>query len=143
MFDDEGRIVATGDDDLAAENSDARHIDGHGRFVLPGLIDSHAHVSNQGFLTVQLNLTGTPSVEDAVQRIADYAKANPGSGWIEGRGWNQVLWPVKKFPTAVHIDAVVSDRPVYLRRIDGHAGWVNSKALEISGIDIVCSDGPE
>ena len=135
VFDDDGRIVATGDDDLAGEHADTRQIDGSGKFVLPGLIDSHAHVANQGFLTVQLNLAGTPSVEDAVQRIADYARANPGSGWIEGRGWNQVLWPVKEFPTAAHIDAVVPDRPVYLRRIDGHAGWVNSKALEIAGID--------
>ena len=135
VFDDEGRIVATGNDDLAAEHADARQIDGSGKFVLPGLIDSHAHVSNQGFLTVQVNLTGTPSVADAVQSIADYAKANPGSGWIEGRGWNQVLWPVKEFPTAADIDAVVSNRPVYLRRIDGHAGWANSKALDIAGIN--------
>ncbi len=135
VFDDEGRIVATGHDDLAAEHADARQINGSGKFVLPGLIDSHAHVSSQGFLTVQLNLAGTPSVEDAVQSIADYAKANPGSGWIEGRGWNQVLWPVREFPTAAHIDAVVPDRPVYLRRIDGHAGWANAKALEIAGID--------
>ncbi len=135
VFDDEGRIVATGNDDLAAEHADARQINGSGKFVLPGLIDSHAHVSSQGFLTVQLNLAGTPSVEDAVQSIADYAKANPGSGWIEGRGWNQVLWPVREFPTAAHIDAVVPDRPVYLRRIDGHAGWANSKALEIADIN--------
>ncbi len=135
IFDDEGRIVATGDDGLIAEHAAARQVDGRGRFVLPGLVDSHAHVSNQGFLTVQLNLAGTPSVEDAVERVAFYARTNPGSGWIEGHGWNQVLWPVKEFPTAAHIDAAVSDRPVWLRRIDGHAGWANSKALAIAGID--------
>lgn len=135
VFNDDGRIVATGSDELLAEHANASQIDGGGKYVLPGLIDAHAHVSNQGFLTVQLNLTGTPSVEDAVNSIAEYARANPGSGWIEGRGWNQVLWPVKEFPTAAHIDAVVPDRPVYLRRIDGHAGWANSKALEIAGID--------
>ena len=135
VFNDDGRIVATGSDELLAEHANASQIDGGGKYVLPGLIDAHAHVSNQGFLTVQLNLTGTPSVEDAVNSIAEYARTNPGSGWIEGRGWNQVLWPVKEFPTAAHIDAVVPDRPVYLRRIDGHAGWANSKALEIAGID--------
>ncbi len=135
IFDDDGRIVTTGDDDLAAKHADARQIDGNGRFLLPGLIDAHAHVSSQGFLTVQLNVAGTPSVSDAVEQIAAYAKENPGSGWIEGRGWNQVLWPVKEFPTAAHIDAVVSNRPVWLRRIDGHAGWANSKALAIAGID--------
>ncbi len=135
VFNDDGRIVATGDDDLAAEHAEARQIDGSGKFVLPGLVDSHAHIAGQGFLSVQLNLAGTPSVEDAVQSIADYARANPGSGWIQGRGWNQVLWPAKEFPTAADIDAVVLDRPVYLRRIDGHAGWANSKALDIAGIN--------
>ena len=135
VFDDDGRIIATGDDVLAAEHEDARQIDGAGKFVLPGLTDAHAHVGMLGFMTAQLNLTGTPSIEDAVQSIAAYAKANPGSGWIDGRGWNQVLWPVKEFPTAAQIDAVVPDRPVWLERIDGHAGWANSKALEIAGIN--------
>jgi predicted amidohydrolase YtcJ len=59
----------------------------------------------------------------------------PSLGWIQGRGWNQVLWPVKEFPSAADIDDVVSDRPVWLRRIDGHAGWANSAAIEIAGID--------
>jgi predicted amidohydrolase YtcJ len=135
VFDDDGRIVDTGNDELIARRSDARQIDGRGKFVLPGLIDAHAHVANQGFLNVQLNLAGTGSVEDAIEQIAAYAKANPGSGWITGRGWNQVLWPVQGFPTAAHIDRVVPDRPVWLRRIDGHAGWANSKALEIAAID--------
>lgn len=135
VFDDSGRIIATGGDDLIAEHKDARQINGGDQFVLPGLIDSHGHVGMLGFLTAQLNLTATPSVEDAVKSIAEYAKANPGSGWIDGRGWNQVLWPVKEFPTAAHIDAVVSDRPVWLERIDGHAGWANSVALELAGIN--------
>jgi predicted amidohydrolase YtcJ len=135
VFDDDGRIVATGDDDLIARHPDARKIDGNGKFVLPGLIDSHGHVGMQGFLAVQLDLTAIPSVEDAVRSIANYAKAHPGSGWIDGRGWNQVLWPVKEFPTAGDIDAVVANRPVWLERIDGHAGWANSKALAIAGID--------
>ena len=135
VFGDDGRVLATGGDELLAEYPQARKIDGSGRFVLPGLIDAHAHVSSQGFLQVRLDVTGVGSVEDAVAMIAAYDKAHPGSGWITGRGWNQVLWPVKEFPTAAHIDAVVADRPVWLNRIDGHAGWANSKALEIAGID--------
>ena len=135
VFNDDGRVVATGDDKLIAEHTEANRVDGHGQFVLPGLIDSHAHVSDLGFLAVQLDLTGSPSVEDAVERIAAYAKENPGTGWIEGFGWNQVLWPAREFPTAAHIDAVVPDRPVWLRRIDVHAGWANSKAMAIAGID--------
>jgi hypothetical protein len=135
VIDDEGRVVAVGDQEMLEDYADAKMLDGDGRFVLPGLIDAHAHVSSQGFLNVELNLAGTPNLDDAVAQIAAYAKANPGSGWIEGRGWNQVLWPVREFPGAADIDAVVADRPVWLRRIDGHAGWANSKAMELAGID--------
>jgi predicted amidohydrolase YtcJ len=135
VFDDAGKIVATGGDDLIDEYPDADKIDGNDRYVLPGLHDAHAHVSSQGFLNVELNVTGTQSLEEAVEKIAAYDKSNPGTGWINGRGWNQVLWPVKEFPTAAAIDAVVRDRPVWLRRIDGHAGWANSRALELAGID--------
>lgn len=135
VFDENGKIVATGDEELLAAHPEAKLIDGAGKFVLPGLHDSHGHVSSQGFLNVELNVTGTTSLDEAVQRIASYDKTHPGSGWIKGRGWNQVLWPVQEFPTAAAIDAVVSDRPVWLRRIDGHAGWANSRALELAGID--------
>ena len=135
VFDGNGRIVATGGDELLDEYPDAERIDGLDRYVLPGLHDAHGHVSSEGLLNVELNVTGTQSIDEAVRKIAAYDRANPGSGWIKGRGWNQVLWPVKEFPTAAAIDAVVADRPVWLRRIDGHAGWANSKALEIAGID--------
>lgn len=135
IFNDDGRIVAVGDDDLLDDYPDAERVDGMDRYVLPGLHDSHGHVSSQGFLNVELNVTGSESLEEAVARIAAYDRANPGSGWIKGRGWNQVLWPIKEFPTAAAIDAVVADRPVWVNRIDGHAGWANSKALELAGID--------
>jgi predicted amidohydrolase YtcJ len=134
-FADDGKVLATGNDELLANYPDARRIDGAGRTVLPGLTDAHAHVSGLGFLATSLDLTGSPSLRDAVRQIARYAESSPRSNWIQGRGWNQVLWPVKEFPTAADIDAVVGDRPVWLRRIDGHAGWANSKALQIAGID--------
>jgi predicted amidohydrolase YtcJ len=102
---------------------------------LPGLIDAHGHVQSLGSLAISLDLNGTPSVDDAVQQIADYAAANRYADWILGRGWNQVLWPVKEFPKSSDIDVAVKDRPVWLRRIDGHAGWANSKAMQIAGID--------
>ena len=135
LFDDDGKVVATGDTALLKEHPDAIRIDGEGRTLLPGLIDAHAHVYNLGFLRTSLDLTGVPDLETAVDRIAAYAKEFPGRRWLLGRGWNQVLWPIKAFPSAADIDAVVSDRPVYLRRIDGHAGWANNRALEIAGID--------
>jgi predicted amidohydrolase YtcJ len=135
VFADDGRIVTAGDDALLAEHPDATRIDGKGHSLLPGLTDAHAHVYGLGFLARSLDLAGSPSLRDAVQRIAEYAESEPHLSWIQGRGWNQVLWPVKEFPDAADIDAIVSDRPVWLRRIDGHAGWANSAALEIAGID--------
>jgi predicted amidohydrolase YtcJ len=132
---DDGRIVAVGDEALLAEHAGAERIDGLGRYVLPGLTDAHAHVYGLGFLAISLNITGVASVADAVASIDKYAASKPHAKWIQGRGWNQVLWPVKEFPKAADIDAVVDDRPVWLRRIDGHAGWANSMALDIAGID--------
>ena len=134
VFNDDGRVVATGDESLLEQYPDAKRIDGEGRTVLPGLIDAHAHVAGLGFLKTSLDLAGVPSVEDAVARIAAYAEDKPRGRWITGRGWNQVLWPVQEFPRASHIDAVVSDRPVWLRRIDGHAGWANSVTMRLAGI---------
>jgi predicted amidohydrolase YtcJ len=135
IFDDDGRVTATGDAALLASYPNAKRIDGNGKTVLPGLIDAHAHVYGLGFLQTSLNLAGTPSLDDAVRRIDEYAANNPHTKWILGRGWNQVLWPVDAFPKAADIDPVVSDRPVWLRRIDGHAGWANSATMEIAGID--------
>jgi predicted amidohydrolase YtcJ len=135
LMDDDGRVVATGDASLLKEHPDATRIDGKGQTLLPGLIDAHAHVYGLGFLQTSLDLTGIASLDAATARIAAYARDYPSRRWLLGRGWNQVIWPVKAFPTAADIDAVVSDRPVWLNRIDGHAGWANSKTLEIAGID--------
>jgi predicted amidohydrolase YtcJ len=135
VFDDAGKIVATGGDELLPEYADATRIDGDGQYVLPGLTDAHAHLYSQGFLASSLDITGTPNLEDAVDRIRAYVDENPRAVWIQGRGWNQVIWPVQEYPKASDVDSIVSDRPMWLRRIDGHAGWANSKALEIAGID--------
>ncbi len=132
---DDGRVAAIGDESLLEKHHDAIRIDGKGRTLLPGLTDAHAHVYGLGFLAVSLDLTGSPSLREALRQIAEYSASVPHSSWIQGRGWNQVLWPVREFPRAADIDRVVSDRPVWLRRIDGHAGWANSKAIEIAGID--------
>jgi predicted amidohydrolase YtcJ len=135
IFDDAGRVSATGDEALLELYPDATLLDGNARTVLPGLIDAHAHVLGLGLLKSNLDLLGSTSIEDAVARIARYAAVKPNARWILGRGWNQVIWPVREFPSAKHIDAVVNDRPVWLRRIDGHAGWANSAALKLAGID--------
>ncbi len=134
VFGDDGKIIATGRQALLNEFPDASRIDGGGRTVLPGLIDAHGHVRSLGFLETNLNLAGSISLRGAVRKIDAYSKSRPHLAWIQGRGWNQVLWPVDKFPSAADIDVVVDDRPVWLRRIDGHAGWANSAAMRLSGI---------
>jgi predicted amidohydrolase YtcJ len=130
----DGRVVATGDESLLKVHQDAIRIDGNGHTLLPGLTDGHAHLYNFGFLATSLNLTGLTSLSAALGQIAEYAETVPPSNWIQGRGWNQVLWTPREFPSASDIDAVVTDKPVWLRRIDGHAGWANSRAMEIAGI---------
>jgi len=109
-------------------------VDGGGRVMLPGLIDAHGHVMGLGFGALQLDLTGTTSLADLQGRLKAYAAANPGGGWILGRGWNQENWADKSFPTAADLDSAVSDRPVWLGRVDGHASVANSAAMKAAGV---------
>jgi predicted amidohydrolase YtcJ len=109
-------------------------IDGKGRTMLPGLIDGHGHVMNLGFQALTLDLSGTTSLAEAQAKIAAYAKEHGNRKWIIGRGWNQELWGLGRFPTAAELDAVVGDKPVWLDRVDGHAGWANSAAMAEAGI---------
>lgn len=135
VIDDDGRVretVASGgerpsDVDFA--------VDGEGRVMLPGFIDAHVHVMGIGFAQMTLDLSATRSLEEALAAIAEFAENNPGRPWILGGGWNQEKWGLGRFPTAAELDAVVSDRPVYLTRVDGHAGWANSRAMQLAGVD--------
>ncbi|MEE3301093.1 MAG: amidohydrolase [Pseudomonadota bacterium] len=111
-----------------------RVIDGNGQTLLPGLIDAHGHILSYGRLLLQVDLGGSLSETEAAQRVADFYSNNEELEWIQGRGWNQVLWESNEFPGADSLDLVVSDKPVWLRRIDGHAGWANTKAMELAGV---------
>jgi predicted amidohydrolase YtcJ len=135
VFGDDGRVIAIGDDSLLEKHAGASRIDGGGRALLPGLTDAHAHVTSLGFLETQANVMGIGTLEDTKAAIRRFAENNRGAPWILGRGWNQVLWESNAFPTAADLDAAVADRPAWLRRVDGHAGWANSAALKIAGID--------
>ena len=115
-------------------------IDGKGLFAMPGLIDSHAHVMEVGFAAMTLDLSETHSLAEALTKIAAYAKAHPDRPWILGRGWNQELWPEKRYPTAADLDAIVPGQPVWLERVDGHAGWANSRALSLAGVTAATKD---
>ena len=101
---------------------------------MPGLIDAHGHVLGLGQERVQADFRDSPSLQDALARAKAFAAANPRNPWALGAGWNQSLWAGKQFPTAKDLDAAISDRPAAMTRIDGHAVWVNSRALQIAGI---------
>lgn len=109
-------------------------IDGKGQVMLPGLIDAHGHLLGLGANLLEVDLRTASSAADAADKVAAYAFANQGQPWITGRGWNQELWSDRAFPRASDLDAAERSRPVWLTRVDGHAGWANSKALEIAGI---------
>jgi predicted amidohydrolase YtcJ len=134
-FDDDGRILAVGAAaDVAATVPQATHVDMAGRTVLPGLIDAHGHVFGLGQMLTQLDLSATTSLPQALAAIGAYARANAQAAWVRGRGWNQENWKLGRFPTAQELDGVVADRPVWLERVDGHAGWANGRALALAGI---------
>lgn len=134
-FDDAGRILAVGTaGEVGAKAPQAKHVDMAGRTVLPGLIDAHGHVFGLGEMLTQLDLSATTSLQQALAAIGDYARANGQAKWVRGRGWNQENWKLGRFPTAQELDGVVADRPVWLERVDGHAGWANGRALALAGI---------
>ena len=116
---------------------ETRVIDLEGALAIPGFIDAHAHLMDLGFSQMRLDLAGTRSsseIAGMVRLAAERSVAADERGWILGRGWDQNDWREKEFPTAAILDRVVSDRPVFLTRIDGHAGWANSKAMEEAGV---------
>jgi predicted amidohydrolase YtcJ len=120
-------------------------IDGKGKTLIPGLIDSHGHILNYGLSLLRADLVNSASEQDAVNKTLAYAKANAGLTWIQGRGWNQTQWPSNAFPNAESLDQHFIEQPVWLERVDGHAGWANSKAMALAGItkDTVSPDGGE
>ena len=131
------RIIAVGStQDIQNQYTSQNTIDAHGKTIIPGLIDSHAHVMGLGQSISELNLYGTTSSKQIVDMVAQRVSAAKPGEWIRGRGWDQNDWGSstleKSFPTAVMLDKVSSNNPVILSRIDGHAIWVNSKAMELA-----------
>ena len=140
---DGGKVVATGTDaQLVARAGTARVVDGHGRTLLPGLIDAHGHVMELGFASTQIDLTTTATLGAALAAIKTYAQQHGQAPWIRGRGWNQAIWKLGRFPTAKELDATSGDRPAWLERVDGHAAWANSAAMRAAGIDRSTVDPP-
>jgi predicted amidohydrolase YtcJ len=129
------RIAYVGDAATARSRApgNTRIVELAGATVLPGLTDSHGHLSGIGWRELNFDLTGVESLEALKRRLAERAAAD-GAAWIVGVGWIESKWAPPAFPTRQDLDAAVGDRPVVLERADGHAIVVNSKALAIAGI---------
>lgn len=140
----DGRIDAVGSaaDVRARIGPSTRVIDLGGRAVSAGLVDGHCHLYGLGLSLEVISLRGATSPEEAAARVRDGAARFEDDEWILGRGWDQNLWTPAEFPTRAALDAVVADRPVMLRRIDGHAAWLNTKALAAAGITAKTADPP-
>ena len=132
----DGIILATGTNDeiLKQYNSD-NLIDLDGKTILPGLYDAHCHFFGYGLNKIKrADLYESNTVEEAILRLKDFSEKYKNE-WLEGRGWDQNLWTSKSFPNKEMLDSVFPNIPVYLIRVDGHAAWVNSKALELCNIN--------
>lgn len=131
----EGKFVAIGDSaTVFGKYQSDSVVNANGKAIFPGLYDAHAHFYGLGQTLDQADLVDTQSPEEIVERLKKYQSEHPNAVWIVGRGWDQNDWPVKEFPTKDILDKAFPDQPVYLTRIDGHAGWINSKALQLAKI---------
>ncbi|WP_299216447.1 amidohydrolase family protein [uncultured Dokdonia sp.] len=147
----DGKFVAVGTTQEITEAYTAPEVvDAFGKTVLPGLIDGHCHFYGLGQNLQVVDLVGTTSYDEVLERVSAFAKANPATTFLRGRGWDQNDWDVKEFPTKEKLDALFPNLPVALERVDGHAYLVNQKALylariteatTVAGGEIVKEDG--
>lgn len=132
-----GRIVYTGSSAGAKRfiGSKTRVVDLAGRIALPGLIDAHAHFAGYAASLVKLDFRGTKSFDEIADMVADEAKKLKPGEWVLGRSWDQNDWPVQDMPTHEALDRAAPENPVWLVRIDGHAGVANTAAMKLCGVD--------
>jgi len=137
-----GRIIAVGKDNairtLLRPGGEAVNLER--RLVTPGLVDAHAHFQSYAQGLQRINLRDLSSKTEALRLVSLFAAQQPDLAWIEGRGWNQGDWDDSAFPTALELDSIVPDRPVFLIHKSGHAAWANSLALSACGIDLHTDD---
>ena len=146
----DGKILAVGKSaDLQNQFGAKEIIDAQQKYIFPGFIDAHAHFFNYGLTLREAKLEGTNSWQEILDTLKQFA-GPVKEGWLIGRGWDQNDWAVKEFPTKEKLDELFPDRPVFLKRIDGHAAIVNQKALDMAGVkagdkltggDVVTRDG--
>lgn len=131
----DGKIIAVGTNDNILKQYEAdEEVNASGKFIYPGFIDAHAHFVGYGQSLQTVNLVGTDSWQEVIQRCNDFANGLQENVWLTGRGWDQNDWAEKDFPSNEKLNELFPGRPVLLRRIDGHAAIANQKALELAGI---------
>jgi predicted amidohydrolase YtcJ len=133
----DGRVVFVGSNRGALTFAGARsqRLDLGGKTVIPGIVDAHVHLVSLGTALRTVNLVGTRSYDEVIERVAERAQTVPSGQWIRGRGWDQNDWPDTRFPTHEALTRAVPDHPVYLTRVDGHAALVNARAMRLGGVD--------
>ena len=136
-----GRILAVGSAARKLAAPEAHRLDANGRAVIPGFIDSHGHMAGLGDMLAVVDLRDARSVEEVCRRVRERAAETPAGQWVRGRAWDQTNWG-GEFPTAAPLDAAVPDHPVFLVRVDGHAAWVNHRAMQMAGITAQTADPP-
>lgn len=131
----DGKFIATGlEKDMRAKYLPLTELDAGGSTIVPGLIDAHCHFYGLGQNQEVVNLVGTTSLDEVLQRVLDFQDLTKTS-FIYGRGWDQNDWEDKHFPNKSALDSLFPNIPVALQRVDGHALLVNQKALDLAGID--------
>ena len=139
-----GRVLAVGTtreiEKLRGKHT--RVIDLHGHFVMPGFNDAHLHLALGGLSHFKLDLAGTSSRNELLERVAAAARSAPAGEWVRGRGWDQTKWRDQQLPSRQELDAVTGDHPAFLVRIDGHLAVANSAALRAAGISRNTPDPP-
>ncbi len=132
----DGKVAMVGHlDDVQDAYPDLPLNSAGGRAVVPGFTDAHAHFVGLGSQRLRADLRGTASIEEAISILIDFESTLGEGDWLLGGGWNQTLWPDREFPTRQDLDAHFPNRPVWLSRIDGHAAWANTQAMNIAGFE--------
>jgi predicted amidohydrolase YtcJ len=139
----DGKFVAIGsNEEILSKYKSDKILDAKGKAVYPGFIDSHCHFYGYGEGLQTLNLVGTKSFDEVIEKVIEYAKTNK-SEWIIGRGWDQNDWDIKEYPTRYELDKLFPNTPLFLERVDGHAAIANGAALKKAkiGLDTKVSGG--
>ncbi len=131
----DGKIVFVGKlAELRSKYSAKEELDLQGKALYPGFMDAHSHFLGYSQSLLRVDLRACNSIEECIDRIKTYRNKYPDLPWILGRGWDQTLWG-GQMPDKSGLDEAFPDVPVFLGRVDGHAAWANSKAMELAGID--------